>query len=81
MGKAKTSVSNGNGASGVTKVSRKNALRFLPGKTGVASAQPASLATVEVAQRAYHIYLEEGCPDGRHLEHWLRAESEITQTA
>jgi hypothetical protein len=60
----------------VTKVSRKNALRFLAGKTGVAGGGKESLEAL-VAERAYTIYLEEGCPDGRHLDHWLRAESEL----
>jgi hypothetical protein len=61
----------------VSKVSRKNALRFLANKTGVASTSSSSLMNEgEVAQRAYLIYLEEGCPEGRHLDHWLRAESE-----
>jgi hypothetical protein len=61
----------------VSKVSRKNALRFLAGKTGVASSPSAALLDEgEVAQRAYRIYLEEGCPEGRHLDHWLRAETE-----
>ena len=59
----------------VSKVSRKNALRFLPGKTGVAGA--VGLTETEVATRAYLIYLEEGRPDGRHLDHWLKAESEL----
>jgi hypothetical protein len=62
----------------VSKVSRKNALRFLAGKTAVASSSPSAslLDEGEVAQRAYRIYLEEGCPEGRHLDHWLRAETE-----
>ena len=29
----------------------------------------------EIRQIAYYLWLEEGRPDGRHLEHWLRAES------
>jgi hypothetical protein len=63
----------------ISKVSRKNALRFLAGKTGVAgSASSPTLANEgDVAERAYLIYLEEGCPDGRHLDHWLRAEAEL----
>ena len=63
----------------ISKVSRKNALRFLPGKTGVAgsSSPSSSVNPGEVAARAYSIYLEEGCPDGRHLDHWLRAEAEL----
>jgi hypothetical protein len=30
-----------------------------------------------VAARAYEIYLEEGRPEGRQLEHWVRAETEL----
>lgn len=29
----------------------------------------------EVSRIAYEIWQEEGCPDGRHAEHWLRAEN------
>ncbi len=29
-----------------------------------------------VAKKAYTIYLNEGCPDGRDLENWLQAENE-----
>ena len=71
MAKTKT-ITTGN----VTKVSRKNALRFLAGKTGVGG-KDGGLPEGLVAERAYKIYLEEGCPDGRHLDHWLRAESEL----
>jgi hypothetical protein len=28
-------------------------------------------------ERAYLLWEEEGRPDGKHLEHWLRAETEI----
>jgi len=31
----------------------------------------------QIEQRAYEIYLQEGGPDGRAEEHWLRAESEL----
>ena len=30
-----------------------------------------------IASRAYQIYRAEGCPLGRALDHWLKAESEI----
>jgi hypothetical protein len=84
MGKAKKIMETGTGENGaaVTKVSRKNALRFLPGKTAVGNddSDASLMAPTDVAQRAYHIYLDEGCPEGRHLEHWLRAESEITRS-
>ena len=32
----------------------------------------------EIRELAYKIWLEEGCPHGRDLDHWLRAESEVT---
>ena len=30
-----------------------------------------------IAQRAYEIWQREGCPDGRAMEHWFRAETEL----
>ena len=30
-----------------------------------------------IARRAYEIWQSEGCPDGRAMEHWLRAVSEV----
>jgi hypothetical protein len=32
-----------------------------------------------IQERAYHLWLEEGRPDGRHEEHWRRAESELIE--
>jgi hypothetical protein len=29
----------------------------------------------EIRQIAYHLWLDEGCPHGRHLDHWIKAES------
>ncbi len=34
-----------------------------------------------IRERAYAIWLEEGCPDGRDREHWLLAEEEIIGAA
>lgn len=31
-----------------------------------------------IQERAYQIWQDEGCPEGREQEHWLRAEAEIT---
>lgn len=31
-----------------------------------------------VSQRAWEIWQNEGCPSGKELEHWLRAESELS---
>lgn len=33
-----------------------------------------------IRERAYAIWEEEGRPDGKHLEHWRRAEDEINST-
>lgn len=34
---------------------------------------------VEIATRAYFIYLNAGCPAGREMEHWLEAEAQLTR--
>ncbi len=34
-----------------------------------------------IRERAYSRWEEEGRPDGKHLEHWLRAEMEIDEEA
>ena len=34
-----------------------------------------------IRERAYLIWDEEGRPEGRHLDHWLRAEAEISQSS
>lgn len=31
-----------------------------------------------IQERAYAIWQEEGCPEGREQEHWLRAEAEVS---
>ncbi|HEX9323073.1 MAG TPA: DUF2934 domain-containing protein [Xanthobacteraceae bacterium] len=31
-----------------------------------------------IAERAYLIWEQMGCPQGQALEHWLRAEAELT---
>ena len=31
----------------------------------------------EVARRAYFSYVNEGCPEGRHVQHWLDAEAQL----
>jgi hypothetical protein len=28
--------------------------------------------------RAYELFLQEGCAHGQHLDHWLRAERELS---
>jgi hypothetical protein len=33
----------------------------------------------QIRQRAYQIWLDEGCPDGRDRIHWLHAEAEFRE--
>jgi hypothetical protein len=32
----------------------------------------------EVARKAYDIYLKEGCPQNRDIQHWLEAETQMS---
>jgi hypothetical protein len=34
-----------------------------------------------IEERAYHIWLENGCGHGDHERHWFEAERELTETA
>jgi hypothetical protein len=42
----------------------------------IASGDPA-MREQAIRERAYAIWEEEGRPEGRHLDHWLRAEVEV----
>lgn len=42
---------------------------------------PPPLTHDVIAMRAYELYLGDGAPQGRELEHWLRAESELRDRA
>ena len=39
----------------------------------------AALCPDEVARTAYFSYVNEGCPEGRQVQHWLAAEAELTK--
>ena len=39
------------------------------------------VTTADVATRAYHIWMETGCPQGNELENWTRAEHELRSMA
>ncbi len=48
------------------------------GKTNGGSITAATaLTATAIAQRAYEIWKESGCPNGRDQEHWFRAEREL----
>ena len=38
-----------------------------------------ALCPEEVARTAYFSYVNEGCPEGRHVQHWLDAEARLVQ--
>jgi hypothetical protein len=40
--------------------------------------QPKFATAEQIRKRAYELYLEHGCEDGRDLEDWLAAERELT---
>jgi hypothetical protein len=62
-----------------SQVSRKNTRAALvANKTVAAGAVALPAITAEaIAARAYSMYVSEGCPDGRHLDHWFAAEAEL----
>lgn len=37
------------------------------------------VAEVAIRKRSYEIWLQEGCPDGRDLDHWLRAKDALRE--
>jgi hypothetical protein len=62
-----------------TKTSTKAVRTTVAAKVSHASSVKASAPTqAELAARAYEIYEREGRPDGRHLEHWVQAKTELT---
>jgi len=46
-------------------------------ETATFETPPPALPHDLIAMRAYELYLGDGAPEGRELEHWLRAESEL----
>lgn len=32
----------------------------------------------EIARKAYFIYLDQGCQHGQDMQHWLKAEAQVT---
>jgi hypothetical protein len=47
----------------------------------IASGDGHAISEQVIRERAYAIWEEEGRPDARHLDHWLRAEAEISRAA
>ena len=40
-----------------------------------------NLRREDIALKAYTRFVEEGCPQGRELEHWISAESELAMAS
>ncbi len=47
-------------------------------KTRNSSIEPTADLQQKIRERAYELYEQHGREDGHELDHWLRAESEIT---
>jgi hypothetical protein len=61
-----------------SQVTRKNNRALVANKTVAANDVAAPPIAAElIAARAYSLYLDEGCPEGRHLDHWFAAESQL----
>lgn len=41
---------------------------------------PAEKDVDRIRERAYELWQQDGCPDGRSLEYWLRAEADLAGT-
>ncbi len=53
-------------------------LKTVPGTaTASASATQGDPPPEKIAIRAYEIWRASGCPEGKHEEHWYRAEREL----
>lgn len=59
-----------------TAAARKTLRQALPAPPS-ATASDRCATHSEIAIRAYLIYLNEGCPSGRELRHWLEAEAQL----
>jgi hypothetical protein len=58
--------------------SKKVVVTTVAAKTSRASTLDGpAVSEAAVAVRAFEIYMGEGQPEGRHLEHWQRARSEL----
>jgi hypothetical protein len=57
-----------------TKVVRTTVAAKVSHTTAIAARRATD---ADVAIRAFEIYESEGRPDGRHLAHWVQAESEL----
>lgn len=49
--------------------------------TALSAASIGSVSHDAIALRAFHLYCERGCQDGRDLDDWLQAERELRGAA
>jgi len=60
-----------------TNTSTKVVRTTVAAKLGQPRATATAVSEDDIALRAYEIYLREGRPDGRHLQHWDQARTEL----
>src|SRR6478672_7732100 len=66
----------GNSTAALSAENRNGSAGSEQRETGGASREM-TLSNEEIAERAYQIYEREGRSDGRAMDHWLQAESEL----
>jgi hypothetical protein len=49
--------------------------RQAPGLETSNPQSPARSSVDHISTKAYELYLQQGCPEGRALDHWLQAEA------
>ena len=59
------------------KTSTKKMRNVVAGKVSSASSAVRSVTHEEVARRAYQLWEADGRQDGRHEQHWVRAEHDL----
>ena len=65
-----------------TRRTTKNVLTMpRPASTTRSLSQPMNLTGTDIATRAFELYCERGCQDGRDVEDWLQAERELQEKA
>lgn len=64
-----------------TRKTTKNVLSMPRPASTTRASQPTNPARADIAKRAFALYCERGCQDGREVEDWLQAERELQGTA
>lgn len=73
--------SEGNGATSSKSQRTSAPTKKIESEVKKGSSTVSRVDAARIAVRAWEIWSSEGCPHGRDLEHWLRAERELSAAA